>query len=214
MKTHNTHALRATFVLLATLFAVSPRNAAVAGEDAYTAFENEEITPYIKVMKGPWASNIITGADGDYGITSILPAASEFIVGVFDRKIGRKGKEERCAVVLVDGVNPLDPSERVDIEEAATSDVRNFKKYALNGLSFNATDNSGKQCCVIIVDAKEEFEFGDVKPFKIPENRSGRVLGRVHVFVYAGPAMPPKPGQIVRYGRPLDKFAFTLQRKE
>lgn len=210
MKTTTTYALRAA---IAAFFAVLAP-AAAAGGDVSEAFDREEIKPYLKVMKGPWVGNSLTGSDGDYRIVSELPAESKYIIGLFDRKVGRTGNDERCAVVLVDGVNPLAPSEKVDIEEASTADVTGFRKYPLNGLSYNSIDNTGEQCCLLVVDAKEEYEFGEVKPFAIPSNRIGKILGRVHVFVFAGPSMPPTPGQVVKYGRPLDKFAFTLHKQE
>ncbi len=197
----------------AALFAVSSP-AARAGEDASAAFDNEEVKPYLKIMKGPWVPNAVTGGGGDYRITSAMPPESKYIVGLFDRKVRRSGNDERCAVVLVDGVNPLAPSEKIDIEEAAVADVSGFRKYPLNGLSYNAIDNAGEQCCLIVVDSREEYEFGDVKPFAIPSNRIGKILGRVHVYLFAGPAMPPEPGLVVKYGKPLKKFAFTLHRQD
>lgn len=210
MRNSVSKAFRAAFLLFLTIAAAAPVSAA---DGVRALFEAEEIRPYVKIMKGPWASNIITGEDGNYAITSLMPPESEFVIGLFDHKVSRKGQDERSAVVLVDGVNPLEPKERVEIEEANFADVSGFKKIPLNALSFNAKDGDGTQSSVVIVDSKKEFEFGDVKPFKLAE-RSGRILGRVHVIVFAGPALPPKPGQIVKYGKPLDRFAFTLQRQD
>jgi hypothetical protein len=204
-------AIAALFVVVSTSGA---GESAVIPGDVYKQFDREEVMPYIKMWKGVWASNVIKGGDGDYRITAMVPRKSKFVVGLFDSKIRRAGEDERCAVVLVDGVNPLNPEEKIDIEEIDSADVSGMRKVAMNGMDFNATDNNGKPRCLIVVDAKEEYEFGEVRPFEIPESRKGKVLGRVNIIVFAGPAMPPQPGQVVKYGKPLTKFSFVLQQEE
>ncbi len=202
---------------VAVLLCVLNVRAAVAGdsvkfsEEIYRQFDNEEIKPYIKIMKGVWVPSTIAGEVGDYRITALMPVKAEYIIGLFDHKVRRQGLDERSAVILIDGVNPLNPKEKVDVEEVDTADVSQFRKYALDGLTYNATDNAGKNCVMIVVDGKEEYDFGPVKPLAIPADRDGKILGRVHVLVYAGPAMSPVPGQKVEYGKPIVKFSFTLQ---
>lgn len=185
-------------------------SAAFAG-DMNQKFVEEEIKPYIKIMQGPWVSNVVSGTPGKYRIAAKVPANAQFVLGLFDNKVGRTGADERCAVVLVDGVNPLAPSESVPVSEIDGADVSGMRKIPLDGLSFNAQDPAGKDCTVKVVDAKEEYEVGPVKPFSIPAGRSGKNLGRVDVFVFAGSALPPSPGQTVAYGAPLAKFAMLME---
>lgn len=207
-------ALCAVAALIVVVSSAAAGESVVIPGDVYKQFDREEIKPYIKMWKGVWASNVIKGGDGDYRITATMPRKSKYVIGLFDHKIRRSGEDERCAVVLVDGVNPLNPEERLEIEEIDSADVSGMRKVPLNGMDFNATDNNGKPCCLIVVDAKEEYEFGDVKPFEIPESRKGKTLGRVNVIVFAGPSMPPNPGQVVKYGKPLVKYSIVLQQEE
>lgn len=198
-------------VCLWNVTTAAARESVKFSEEIYRQFDNEEIKPYIKIMKGVWVPSTIDGILGDYKITALMPPGANYIIGLFDHKVGRAGIEERSAVVLIDGVNPLNPKESVDVEELDSTDVSQFRKYALDGLTYNATDNAGKDCCMIVVDNKEEYEWGPVKPFVIPSNRTGKSLGRVHILIFAGPAMPPNPGQVVEYGKPIAKFTFMLQ---
>lgn len=181
----------------------------VRAGDAYQDFDNEDIKPYIKIMKGPWVNSIVTGVKGDYRLNAKIPRDSEWVLGLFDHKINRAGKDQRSAVVLVDGVNPLNPAERIATHEIGQTDVSWMRKVPMDGLTFNSRDAAGRDCCVKVVDSKEEYEFGPVKAFAVPKGRSG-VLGRVDIFVYEGAAVPPNPGDVIHYGAPIRKFAITL----
>lgn len=195
------------FVALFALCAVVGGQA--VSEDVYQQFNDEEIKPYIKIIKGPWVNNVVTGGPGSYRLTAKLPKDSKYVLGLFDHKINRSGADERSAVVLFDGVNPLAPSEAVSLSDIDTSDLTWMRKFPFDGLTFNSRDTSGKDCCVKVVDSKEEYEFGPVKPFTIPAGRSGN-LGRVDILIFKGPANPPTPGQTINYGKPITKFVMTL----
>lgn len=177
--------------------------------DVYQQFNDEEIKPYIKIIKGPWVNNTVAGGPGHYRVTAKIPKDSEYVLGLFDGKVNRAGKDQRSAVVLVDGVNPLAPGETLSINDIETADVSWMRKVAFDGLTFNSRDSSGKDCCVKVVDTKEEYEFGPVKPFSVPSGRSG-TLARIDVFLFAGPAVPPTVGEVVQYGKPINKFSITL----
>lgn len=196
------------FFVMVSLCAMLSRQAVSA--DVYQQFNAEEIKPYIKVIKGPWVNNVVTGGPGAYRLTVKLPEnTKEYVLGLFDHKINRSGADERCAVVLFDGVNPLAPSETVSVNDIETSDLSWMRKVPFDGLTFNSRDASDKDCCVKVVDTKEEFEFGPVKPFKVPSGRSG-TLGRVDIVIFKGPANPPTPGQVIDYGKPINRFIITL----
>ncbi len=177
------------------------------------AFNKEEVKPYIKIMGGEWLENTITGDPSHYKITARFDKKGDriFVLGLFDRKVRRGPQEALSAVVLIDGVNILKRDEEVPVPEIDKADVSSFRKYPMDGLTVNATDTSGAQCYLKVIDAKEEYEFGPVKPFVIPASRSGRNLGRIDIFMFAGPAMPPEPGQVVRYGKPLTRFTLNLK---
>lgn len=209
MRTTITALLCVAAVLVASAFA------AVAGEEAdpYKEFEKEEIKPFIKINKGPWVSNVVTGGAGDYRIAAKIPDGSEeFIVGIFDAKINRKNHELRSAVVLVDGVNPLNPNQAVALSELDTADVADMTKYALDGHSFTARDATDREFWVKVVDAKEEWDFGGLKPFAFAKKKKGKNLGRVDVFVFAAPAISPVLGETVDYGEPIARFVVQLER--
>ncbi len=177
------------------------------------AFNAEEVKPYLKIMGGDWIENTISGKPGAYVITARFDKGGdrEFILGLFDRKVRRGPEEALSAVILIDGVNPWKRDEEIPVAEIDKSDISSFRKYPMDGLTANATDTSGAQCYLKVIDSKEEYEFGPVKPFVIPASRSGRNLGRIDIFMFAGPAMPPEPGQVVRYGRPLTHFVINMK---
>ncbi len=177
------------------------------------AFNNEEVKPYLKIMGGDWIENTISGEPGDYKITARFDKGGDrvFIIGLFDRKVRRGPEDALSAVILVDGVNPWKRDEEIPVAEIDKADVSMFRKYPMDGLTANATDTSGAQCYLKVVDAKEEYDFGPVKPFVIPASRGGRNLGRIDIFMFAGPAMAPEPGQVVRYGKPLTHFTINMK---
>lgn len=177
--------------------------------DITQQFNDEDIKPYIKIMKGPWVNNSVSGSPGSYRLNAKLPKDAEYVIGLFDHKINRAGPDERCAVVLLDGVNPLAPSEGISINDIETYDLSWMRKVPFDGLTFNSRDTAGKDCCVKVVDAKEEYEFGPVKPFKVPAGRSGN-LGRIDIVIFKGPANSPTPGQTIDYGKPIGKFVINL----
>lgn len=185
-------------------------SAGIAG-DLNKAFADEEIKPYIKIMDGPWLANNVSGSVRNYRVTAKAPRGAKYVVGLFDNKVGRTGADERSAVVLIDGVNPLAPSESLPVADIDKSDVSGMRKAPLDGLTFNSRDTSGKDCCVKVVDAKEEYALGPVQPFAIPAGRTGKNLARIDVFIFAGPAYPPVPGQVVEYGAPLVKYSVFLE---
>lgn len=177
--------------------------------DVYQQFNNEDIKPYLKIIKGPWVDNTVAGGPGHYRISAKLPRNSEYVIGLFDHKINRTGNDQRSAVVLIDGVNPLAPAETIPPAEIDGADVSWMRKVPFDGLTFNSRDSAGKDCTLTVVDAKEEYEFGPVKPFTIPAGRSGN-LGRIDIFLYAAPANPPTPGQAVQYGKPVNRFSIAM----
>lgn len=197
------------YLVIAALAVCAFSSGQAMAADAHQQFNDEDIKPYIKIIKGPWVNNTVTGGSGSYRLDAKVSKEAEYVVGLFDHKINRRGEDARCAVVLVDGVNPLAPGEAVAVHDIDNSDVSWMRKVPFDGLTFNSRDTAGKDCCLKVVDAKEEFEFGPVKPLKIPAGRSGN-LGRVDVIIYKGPANPPTPGQAVNYGKPLNKFVITL----
>lgn len=185
-----------------------------AGEkkaDVNQEFAAEEIKPYVKIMEGPWVDNVLAGGTGNYRITAKIPKNAKYVVGLFDHKVGRAGADERSAVVLVDGVNPLAPSETVPLAEIGKRDVSSFRKVPLDGITFSARDSSGKDCYVKVVDAKEDGVPGPVKPFAIPAGRSGKNLGRMDIFIFAGSAYSAIPGQAVSYGKPLVTYSIQFE---
>lgn len=195
------------FVMVAAMLCVCV--SAVQAGDAYQQFDNEEIKPYIKIMKGPWVNNTVTGGPGNYRLTAKIPKDSEFVLGLFDIKINRAGKDQKSAVVLLDGVNTLAPSEKVSVAELDTADVSWMRKTPFDGLTYNSRDSLNRDCTVKVVDAKEEYEFGPVKPFKLPMGRTGN-LARMDIFIFAGPAVPPNPGEAINYGKPVNRFSIQL----
>jgi hypothetical protein len=195
------------------LFALSVLIACVlcaASAPAADSFDNEEIKPYIKIIDGPWVGNAVSGHAGSYAVTVRIPRDARYALGLFDNKINRAGSDERSAVVLVDGVNPLAPSERVPAGSVDGADVSAFRKYPLDGTTYTARDVTGKDAFVKVVDAKEEWEVGAVQPFAVPAGRSG-ALGRIDIFLFAAPALPPVAGQAVEYGVPYLRYSISLQ---
>lgn len=195
------------FIMATALFALWAAQAAAA--TAQEQFDAEEIKPFLKIMEGPWVNNVVSGGGGAYRLTAKMPRDAKYVIGLFDHKVGRAGKDQRSAVVLVDGVNPLAPAERVAPGAVDSTDVSWMRKVPFDGLTFNSRDGSGRDCTVKVVDAKEEYEFGPIKPFAVPMGRAGS-LGRIDILVYAGPAAPPNPGEVVQYGKPLAAFAMIL----
>lgn len=182
--------------------------------DAGAAFDAEEIKPYIKIIDGPWVGNSVSGRSGAYTIHVQVPRGARYALGLFDNKINRAGADARSAVVLVDGVNPLAPAEQLDPRALdsgnAGSAVASFRKYPLDGLSYTAQDASGKNAFVKVVDAKEEWEVGAVKPLAVPAGRTG-ALGRIDVFVFAASSQPPVAGQAVIYGASFLRYTMLLR---
>lgn len=189
---------------------LSPLAAAGQQPDIDALFAREEIKPYIKIINGPWVGNSVSGRAGNYTVRVQVPKNAQYALGLFDNKINRSGDDERSAVVLVDGVNPLAPAEKVSPSALAGADVSHMRKYPFDGLTFTARDTSGKDAFVKVVDAKEEWEVGAVKPFSIPAGRSGANLARIDIFVFAGPAVSPTVGQTVSYGAPLARYTVLL----
>ena len=185
---------------------------AYAGQqpNADDLFAREEIKPYIKIINGPWVGNAVSGRAGAYVVRVQVPKNAQYALGLFDNKINRTGGDERSAVVLVDGVNPLVPAEKIPLNAIDSADVSAMRKYPFDGTTFTARDTSEKDAFVKVVDAKEEWEIGPVKPLAIPAGRSGANLGRIDVFIFAGPAQPPVVGQTVMYGRPLLRYTILL----
>jgi hypothetical protein len=197
---------RQRFFLFALCACSLLASAAAAGQ---AGFDNEEIKPYIKIINGPWVGNFVSGRAGAYTVHVQVPKNAAYALGLFDNKINRTGSDARSAVVLVDGVNPLAPSEKIAVGALDGADVSSFRKYPLDGVTFTARDTSGKDAFVKVVDAKEEWEVGAVKPFAVPAGRSG-VLGRIDVFLFAAPAQPPIVGETVAYGSPYLRYVIFL----
>lgn len=194
---------------LPVLFACALCAALGSAADAAAGFNNEEIKPYIKLMNGPWVGNAVSGRAGDYRVHVQIPKNASYALGLFDNKIGRSGPDQRSAVVLVDGVNPLVPAERIPVASLDSADVSAFRKYPLDGTTYTARDVSGKDAFVKVVDAKEEWEVGAVKPFAVPAGRAGN-LGRIDIFLFAAPALPPVAGEVVAYGKPYLRYTIQL----
>ncbi len=196
---------------LAAVFSAFLLPALAVSAQPQTGFDGEEIKPYVKLMDGPWVGNAVSGGAGAYTIRVQVPAGARYVLGLFDNKIGRTGADARSAVVLVDGVNPLAPSETLPPgASAASADLSAFRKYPLDGVTFSARDTSGKDAFVKVVDAREEWEPGPVKPFSLPAGRSGANPVRIDVAVFAAPALPPVAGETVRYGAPVLRYAVLL----
>ena len=192
---------------LACIFAVcAVCCGAASGADT---FDNEEIKPYIKLMDGPWVGNSVSGRAGAYTIHVQIPRNARYALGLFDNKINRSGADARSAVVLVDGVNPLVPSEKIPLSAIDGADVSAFRKYPLDGATYTARDTSGKDAFVKVVDAKEEWEVGAVKPLAVPAGRAGN-LGRIDVFLFAAPAQAPVVGETVAYGKPFLRYSILM----
>lgn len=198
---------------LAVLVSLVCRSGVSAGEAAgvYQDFANEEIKPYVKIMEGPWVDNVLGGGKGNYRVTAKIPKNAKYVLGLFDNKVSRAGADERSAVVLLDGVNPLAPGEKIPVAEIDKRDVSSFRKVPFDGVTFNSRGSDGKDCYVKVVDAKEDGVPGPVKPFTVPAGRSGKNLGRMDVFIFAGPAYSPVPGQKVSYGKPLVRYSIFFE---
>ncbi len=177
-------------------------SAAAFGAQPAGGFDAEEIKPYIKIMDGPWVGNAVSGGGGAYTIRVQVPTGARYVLGLFDNAIGRAGADARSAAVLVDGVNPLAPAEAVPAAAAASADVSSFRKYPLDGVTYSARDTSGKDAFVKVVDAKEEWEVGPVKPFE--------GVSRIDVAIFAAPAQPEVAGGVVEYGAPVLRYTILL----
>lgn len=197
--------MRFPSVLLFALLSVLVLPCANAGD----ILDNEDITPHIKIQDGPWAGNAVSGGAGAYTIRVQIPRGTRYVLGLFDNIINRSGADARSAVVLVDGVNPLVPSETVSAASLPGADVSSFRKYPLDGVTYIAQDSAGKPASVKVVDAKEEWEVGAVKYFTVPSGRTGS-LGRLDVFLFAAPALPPVAGETVAYGAPYLRYTILL----
>ncbi len=73
---------RALLMALACLLLPAP---ALAGD----ILDNEDITPHIKIMDGPWVANAVSGGAGAYTVRVRLPRNAQFVLGLFDNVIGR-----------------------------------------------------------------------------------------------------------------------------
>lgn len=191
-----------------------PKSKAPAREtvtDMTARFTQEELRPYVKIIGGDWLTSALDGTPGHYRMNVKIPRDTEYIVAIFDNKINRTGPDGRCAVVLLDGVNPLDPSEKVYVGDLDNADVSGMKKVVFTADTFDAHDDAGRPFAMTIVDQKQEFEYGPVKPFVTPPAGRSRQLGRVDVVIFL---YSPLPTDRPEFQKPLARFTINLELDE